>query len=665
VWDDYLALGGLEIGNSARAYGYATTADCPVAWLRDPEWDGAAEALGDLPYDFANIASAPWYDPDSDDLSRRFLGVYPLSLNNLRDSMRTATITQRTTDGGRIGGRRHAAREVRVQAWLTAQGSDALEYGMTWLSAALAAGGCGQHNSRCGVADMAFFTAAPPARGEVPDFSEWAETRRNLATEPQPVSLSQQDGKMKIDGGRWFGSGGATGTYSVVTDATDGPLPEITSYARKTWSVVGTGSGDLGFSLSKGNANTTATTGVPVVVGHTYTLSGWIRASADYGVDSSQGAQMQVWFHAADGTYVSSNNTGRFNLVADEWARVSLTFTIPAGVATFGAVLDIDGGAIPAVGFTLDGTGLLLEDSPNLGDYFDGSSVSATYARAEWLGAVGQSQSIYETRHDIMRPQTDDEYAATLAPLRRFVHDVDTISGPFTVDERESSDGRHIGRLVEFTIGAEDPFVYAVTREVPLTPTLPTVVQDTPYNLTPNPSAELEDGTILVGTNFSTNPSVEVDATGWTAFSTGVTPAATGARSTELAADGVASYKVSVTATNSGSAAQLLAYQDVSLAATGGVPVSATIWAAALVTAGTAVLGAMTGKVEWRNGSGTLLATTPLSAGDVAGAAMSAKSMDQPSGATSARVIALATVTSWSVGAQLALYADALAVTVP
>jgi hypothetical protein len=145
----------------------------------------------------------------------------------------------------------------------------------------------------------------------------------------------------------------------------------------------------------------------------------------------------------------------------------------------------------------------------------------------------------------------------------------------------------------------------------------------------------------------------------------GFTPATTGARSTELAADGVASYKASVTTTNSGTNGVMTAYQEVALAATGGVPVSVTIWAALLLRGGTATLDTVDGRIDWLDSGGAVIATTDLSDGDLAGAAMSVRSVTPPPTAVKARVVASGRVASWAVGAQLALYADALALTVP
>ena len=446
VWDNYLSVGGLEIGNSARAYGYATTTDCPANWLRDPDGPSLADALGDAPYDYDNIESAPWYDPDVDALARRFLGVYVLSMDQLRDSTRSAQVTQRTGDGARIGGRRFASRAVRVQAWLTAAGRDALDYGMMWLSAALTSGNCGQHNSRCGVADAAFFVDVPRPKAE---------------------------------------------------------------------------------------------------------------------------------------------------------------------------------------------------------------------------------------------GETDDEYAAAIAPLRRFIHDVDATSGPFTVEERESRDGLHFGRLVEFTIEAEDAFIYGTTWQVPLTPTLPTVVQDTPYNLVPVPSAELAGSSLVVATNYSTNPSVETDATGWLGVAqvvSGADPAPyfTSGRSTELAADGVASMRGRILGNGTteipATASTMLLYQDVSLAGVAaGQAVSFNIWGAALISAGTSVsqVTGLEAYIDWKNGSGTVLLKETLGLADsYDGFPFSAPSKHPPAGATQVRVHVKASVV-WgssataSKNSEIRVYADALAVTVP
>ena len=168
--DDYLALGGVELVNSARVAGYAATADCPMDWIKSegcsalPGAISALEGLDGAPYSYEQISDAPWYDDALPDLSARFIGCYGISIDNVQDSTRTASITERFRDGGVIGRTRRAAREVIVTALLLGRGADAIDYGIQWLSAALDTDGCGQHSSRCGLTDVEFFDACPPER---------------------------------------------------------------------------------------------------------------------------------------------------------------------------------------------------------------------------------------------------------------------------------------------------------------------------------------------------------------------------------------------------------------------------------------------------------------------------------------------------------------------
>lgn len=163
MFNGYLELGGNEILNSSRAYGYTHTAECPINWLICDPCPGLRDALEDPTYDTANISDAPWYD-DQDPTTARFLGVHALTIENLSDSTRSATVAEGITDGGVVGIVRHAVRQVRVRAILSAWGEDALEAGLSWLDAALQPEVCSTHGNSCGSADMCFFVACPPER---------------------------------------------------------------------------------------------------------------------------------------------------------------------------------------------------------------------------------------------------------------------------------------------------------------------------------------------------------------------------------------------------------------------------------------------------------------------------------------------------------------------
>jgi hypothetical protein len=93
--------------------------------------------------------------------------------------------------------------------------------------------------------------------------------------------------------------------------------------------------------------------------------------------------------------------------------------------------------------------------------------------------------------------------------------------------------------------------------------------------------------------------------------------------------------------------------------------VSVTIWGALLVLGGTAVRDVVSAQVDWLDSGNVVLSTTDLGEGEAPGSVMSGKSLAPPEDAVTARVVVSGAVTSWSAGAVLAFYADALGVTTP
>lgn len=184
TYDGYLAFGGNEVINSERARSYAEGADCPMFWLKGPRCTALQGAIGDSEYQYSEIESAPWYDSTIDEISRRFYGVYGLSIAGVEDSTRTADVTEGIGDGGVIGRARRSSRDVKVTALLVGKGQDALEYGQSWLSARLDPDGCGQLSQECGTAEASFFSTCPPERLDVPSFSDWVQVAQNVRANP-------------------------------------------------------------------------------------------------------------------------------------------------------------------------------------------------------------------------------------------------------------------------------------------------------------------------------------------------------------------------------------------------------------------------------------------------------------------------------------------------
>lgn len=278
------------------------------------------------------------------------------------------------------------------------------------------------------------------------------------------------------------------------------------------------------------------------------------------------------------------------------------------------------------------------------------------------------------------------EYAVIADAQRRYLHDIAVTSGPITISETVSNSGSFRRRVVEWTITSERAWTYGKMRDLTLAPALPSIVQDTPYNLIPYPSAEIGSGTALVATNFSTNPGVEVDATGWvTAFTTvsGLSPASyiSSGRSTDIGAGGsAASYRARLLGNfafgvGSGNAA-LYVYQENAIPGDVGLRISLNMWAAGLILSGTAPatkINQIGFQYEFYNGTTGLgktdfgVTSDPAAFNGIVG---SLKGLAVPSGATKVRVYGFVRVdwvssTVSATNSDIRLYGDALTVSVP
>jgi hypothetical protein len=243
----------------------------------------------------------------------------------------------------------------------------------------------------------------------------------------------------------------------------------------------------------------------------------------------------------------------------------------------------------------------------------------------------------------------------------RNLHTVTCVSGPTVVQKMHR--GNTWGYLVEFVLVAAVPWMFGDTKPIVLQPSTPIVVQDVPFNLVPYPSAELEQGTVIAAKNFATNPSVEVDTTGWIA--SGNIANHVLSRTTELASVGTASAKSLITTTAAGSGNYTWLEHVVDLPGiTPTTRLSFNVWASASVESGTAELAAVELIAVWWNGA-TYLGEGSLASLPATGGPMSAKSVLPPAGTTKVTVRVRLGVVSWAAGAKIRLYADAAAVTVP
>ena len=400
--------------------------------------------------------------------------------------------------------------------------------------------------------------------------------------------------------------------------------------------------------------------------GVTYTMSAVLR------MDQVQGAMG----HPTGRSLQITGTTGGYNRTVAGLDQVGeqqldLVFTVPP---TGNWYLRIYNGAAMGGPDTWFDNLIIVEGEEPV-PYFDGETpdvppsdvdqpVGTTLERYSWTGAVETSASTHEAGR-IIAVEDPDTWEELTTDLYRYMHDTGAVSGPLVTGEFEAYG--FWANEVEFVFVSERPYVFKATKPVPLPPGSPIVVQDIPYNLMPYPSAELSTGTVVVSTNYSPNPSLEVNATGWSGNSQIMTPAATGARSTELASVGGASFKVSTITTNASAAASSMwATHVVPLPAyVAGQRFSISAWMAAQVPSGTAVITQTRLRAEWKDSGGVIVRNDTIGYGPIAGGVVAAKSLDRPPTAVSITVVAIADIASFSVGANLVLYVDAVAVTVP
>lgn len=394
--------------------------------------------------------------------------------------------------------------------------------------------------------------------------------------------------------------------------------------------------------------------------GETYTIMGKVRAKNRT---------------TAIAVSVAGGLSQTFQAAMDAWTSFQVSVVAGSGAAGTTGLYAVLGATQP--GDVIDVDSVLITEGGYTGPYFDGDTpdqppnpdatlpVGTPLDQYGWSGTPHASTSEWES--GVIGTAPDPvAWEAQIDRLIRTMHDVTCISGPLI--EQKIHRAEMWGYVVEFTLASGTPWVFGRTRPLIITPSLPIVVQDVPYNLVPYPSAELSGSAVVVARNYSTNPSVETDITGWNKTTAGNLLAAdvVVARTTELASDGGASAKATFTATNTAATGQFGAGQAVELPGiTPTMRYSVNLWAVASIQSGTAVLGNLEYHAYWQDAAGTTLRDDLLATKSAAGGAVSVGSILPPAGTTKVLVRAFIRLTSWSTGAIVRLYADSLAVTVP
>lgn len=627
IFEGYLALGGNEVLNSARALGYTQTAPCQINWLTCPPCDGVRDAVGDGPYVIDTISSAPWYDKE-DEPTHRFYGAHAILVEGIEDSTRTAGVTEGIADGGVVGQVRYGSKRIRVRAMLSARGRDALAAGFAWLDAVLRPGACGAHGDACGATDAGFFSDCPPTKDFItaPIGTLWGPIKENLMRRPRPT------GEHLV---------GLEGT--IVTEP-EGPHLHAVVTEPGAQYLDWTGE-DTRISVRPGR----------------YTFQAEVRLG-----ETTAAAVLRVlWLDEHDHFIPTGTQDGNPTM-SKEWTKIAVTAEAPFGAVHVGVFLLL--ASDQPLGATIDVRHAMAERGGSVNTYFDGDTAApGELQRYVWRGEPYESESLFEVGTLELGPD-DILYNKVVARLQRSLHNVTCVSGP-TIEETLTR-GDAWGYIVEFVLVAATPWIFSNTRQIEITPSLPVVVQDIPFNLVPYPSAELAAGSVLVATNYTANPSAELNTTGWATGSTGVVAGDVAGSQVDVASGGISSVgdkavRAKFTASNSGTAGTIrIDNASTSFpAVVAGTRMSVSVWST-IVKSGTVVVAGSQVLAIWKAGS-TDVRTDVIGTVPAAGGVTALKSISPPVGATAVTVRVETTLTSWSTGAIVELYADAVAVTVP
>lgn len=160
MFTGWLAVGGVEVINDARAVTYARALGIPGIKRIPPAT--LVAALGDAAYTTPTADDAPWYDPVVP-ASARFAGIIGLSILGGGSTPRTRVMTPRLGDGSSASAPRYGHRELAVTALLVGADEQALSYGVAWLASALRGDLC---QDNVDGDNVCLFTATPTCPGD-------------------------------------------------------------------------------------------------------------------------------------------------------------------------------------------------------------------------------------------------------------------------------------------------------------------------------------------------------------------------------------------------------------------------------------------------------------------------------------------------------------------
>jgi hypothetical protein len=134
--DGWIEFDGRELINLSRTAQLAEVMGIDVLWTTPEETQWIEDALGGS--DYANVATAPWYDPEYP-ASSEFAGIVPVSFSGLDDSSSESKVQEFIGDGGNSGRLRNGTIALPAKVYVIASTDRGAEYGKRWLDRMLRA----------------------------------------------------------------------------------------------------------------------------------------------------------------------------------------------------------------------------------------------------------------------------------------------------------------------------------------------------------------------------------------------------------------------------------------------------------------------------------------------------------------------------------------------
>jgi hypothetical protein len=289
AFDGWFQFDGSEIINVSRTEQYCRSLG--MDWLK-PQYNNKALGymLGDgLTYRTPLLDDAPWVDGEMEE-SLDFLGLYPLGVDSIESSTRTAQVYEHIGNGGSVRGVRHGVKTMVFSGALCATSEDGAEYGLRWLKQVLNGAPCGPGAAGCDGGELCYLSAEPDMI--VPDEHEgWT------------ISL------VEPEGGSGFGEGGfgsgpfGGGTSTAVWVPPTGPVayvdpaPCLTPYQRTLRNVTVTNGPIVTAKRRMSNGGAVWTVSFTMVAGMPYEfgpevpiIRGFMHPTDNPWVDGIEGA---------------------------------------------------------------------------------------------------------------------------------------------------------------------------------------------------------------------------------------------------------------------------------------------------------------------------------------------------------------------------------------